>query len=91
MNTTEHTWLDLVPPRGATPTELGPDSGPGDAISVTQHELKLFDLVMAAVGHFPAEADDYRQQVCRILGPQRVAVILQNSERGLSTPVTVEP
>jgi hypothetical protein len=91
MNTTEHTWLDLVPPRGATPTELGPDSRPGDAITITAEESRRLNAIDGIHWtHLPMRPDDTRQYACRILGPRRVAVILQNHERGLRTPVVVE-
>jgi hypothetical protein len=90
MNTTEHTWLDLVPPRGMVPGEAQPPTESGDAITVTQHELKQINRLMVMASDAPERADDLRQALCRGLGPERVAVILQNSERGLGTPVTVE-
>jgi hypothetical protein len=87
---TEHTWLGLVPPKGETPYGLGPDVKPGDAIALSSDESRMLSRLMATA-HPLTEADNLRQHVCRTLGPQRVAVILQNYERGQSTPVTVEP
>jgi hypothetical protein len=84
----EHTWLALVPPRGATPTELGPDAGPGEAITVTAEEYRQLGRLPGMSQH--DHPDDLRQRVCRTLGPQRVGVILQNYGRGLSTLVVVE-
>jgi hypothetical protein len=95
MNTTEHTWLDLVPPRGATPaearpaSEAQPETEPGDAITLSPDELRQIRRLTGSV-HSLDHPDDTRQAVCRVLGPRRVAVILQNHERGLSTPVSVE-
>jgi hypothetical protein len=86
---TEHTWLDLVPPLGATPTEFGPDSRLGDAIAVTRDELRQLNRLPGMSQH--DHPDDLRQRVCRTLGPQRVTTILQNYERGLNTLVVVEP
>jgi hypothetical protein len=87
----EHTWLDLVPPRGAAPDEAQLAAEPGRSITVTADEFRQLNTITNMASHYPDRDDDVRQVICRVLGPQRVAAILQNSERGLGTPVVVEP
>jgi hypothetical protein len=97
MSTITQAWLDLVPPRGVIPaearpaSEAQPETEPGDAITLSPDESRQLGRIMATTSQLPGHADNQRQAVCRILGPQRVAVILQNHERGLGTPVVVEP
>jgi hypothetical protein len=86
---TEHTWLDLVPPRGAASNEAQLVNGSSDAITLSPDELRQIRRLTGSV-HSLDHPDDTRQAVCRVLGPRRVAVILQNGERGLRTPVVVE-
>jgi hypothetical protein len=88
MSTITQAWLDLVPPSGSAPRELGSDAGPGDAITVTMDEYRQLKRLMAMTPN--DHAHDVRQAVCRTLGPERVAVVLQNSERGKTTPVNVD-
>lgn len=83
-------WLDIIPPKHMTEGNRRASSESGDLLVITADEARQLDQIEGRLPHSPHPADDFRMAVCRTLGHQRVAVVLSNAERGLSTPVKVE-
>ncbi len=85
-------WLDIIPPQHVAETRrrlVAEAAELGEPLTITAEESGWLDQAMLA-WHAEEHPDSVRLRACRILGSQRVAVVLMNTERGQSTPVVVE-